>query len=372
MTALIPIFFAALMITLVGTPLVRRVALRLGFVDAPASRKLHQEPMPLMGGVAIFMGALGAFFILFYFFTLTNRVVGIWLALLIVAIIGLIDDRRGMKARTKLAGLGAAVAVLLAFGVGVQLPLPWWLNYLLTFLWIVGISNATNFLDNMDGLAAGTSGVTAAFVVILAVYNGQYLVSALAAAVFGACLGFLRYNFKPAQIFMGDAGSLFLGFVLATLALLLRFPNNSNLVTWLVPLLLLGLPIYDTSLVIVSRTRRGVNPFTTAGKDHTSHRLTQLGFTQREAVLLLYLVSGMFGMVALFVAQAQVWEGYIITAVVASFALYTIWWLERWRDQQAISQTNNQTINQPSTNQQTHPPINPQIQPKEKKLYDQT
>ncbi|MCA9981614.1 MAG: undecaprenyl/decaprenyl-phosphate alpha-N-acetylglucosaminyl 1-phosphate transferase [Anaerolineales bacterium] len=333
MTALIPIFFAALMITIAGTPVVRRVALRLGFVDAPAKRKLHQEPMPLMGGVAIFIGAIAAFLILFTFFDITNRVIGIWLALLIVAVIGLVDDRRGMSARVKLGGLGLAVLVLLYFDVSVSLRVPMWLNYLITVVWILGISNATNFLDNMDGLAAGTSGVSAAFVTVLAVYNDQYLVSALGAAVFGACLGFLRYNFKPAKIFMGDAGSLFLGFVLAILGLLLRFPDNTNVVTWLVPIFVLGLPIYDTTLVIVSRSRRGVNPFTTAGKDHTSHRLTQLGFTQREAVLILYLTSGMFGMVALFVAQATVQDAIIITAVMASLGLYTIWWLERWRDQ---------------------------------------
>lgn len=343
MTALIPIFFAALMITLAGTPVVRRIALRIGFVDAPASRKLHQEPMPLLGGVAIFMGSIAAFFILFTFFAINNRVIGIWVALTIVAIIGLVDDRRGMSAKVKLGGLSIAVIVLIAFGVSVQLSLPVWLNYLLTFLWILGISNATNFLDNMDGLAAGTSGVTAAFVTVLAVYSEQYLVSALGAAVFGACLGFLRYNFKPAKIFMGDAGSLFLGFVLAILGILLRFPDNTNLVTWLVPIFLLGLPIFDTTLVIVSRSRRGVNPLTTAGKDHTSHRLTQLGFTQREAVLILYLMAGMFGMVALFVAQATPLDAVVITAVMTSAGLYAIWWLERWRDQQTTPQTHKPT-----------------------------
>lgn len=343
MTALIPIFFAALMITLAGTPLVRRLALRIGFVDAPASRKLHQEPMPLLGGLAIFMGAIAAFFILFTFFAINNRVIGIWVALSIVAIIGLVDDRRGMSAKVKLGGLSIAVVVLIAFGVSVQLSVPVWLNYLLTFLWILGISNATNFLDNMDGLAAGTSGVTAAFVTVLAVYSEQYLVSALGAAVFGACLGFLRYNFKPAKIFMGDAGSLFLGFVLAILGILLRFPDNTNLVTWLVPIFLLGLPIFDTTLVIVSRSRRGVNPLTTAGKDHTSHRLTQLGFTQREAVLILYLISGTFGMVALFVAQATPLDAVVITAVMTSAGLYAIWWLERWRDQQTTPQTHKPT-----------------------------
>jgi UDP-GlcNAc:undecaprenyl-phosphate GlcNAc-1-phosphate transferase len=154
--------------------------------------------------------------------------------------------------------------------------------------------------------------------------NGQFLVSSLAAAVLGACLGFLRYNFKPAQIFMGDVGALFLGFLLAVLGLQLRFPDNSNFVTWMVPVMILGLPIFDTTLVVVSRLRRGISPGT-AGKDHTSHRLVALGFSQREAVLILYLFAGMFGLAALFITEATVLEGYVLGTAVALVALYAIW-----------------------------------------------
>jgi UDP-GlcNAc:undecaprenyl-phosphate/decaprenyl-phosphate GlcNAc-1-phosphate transferase len=163
--------------------------------------------------------------------------------------------------------------------------------------------------------------------------NNQYLVSALAAAVLGACLGFLRYNFKPAQIFMGDAGALFLGFLLAVLALQLRFPDNINYVTWMAPVFILGLPIFDTSLVIVSRLRRRVNPFTTAGKDHISHRLVALGFTQREAVLILYLATGASGMAAIFISKADLVEAYGLAAATAVAALTAIVWLERRRPQ---------------------------------------
>jgi UDP-GlcNAc:undecaprenyl-phosphate/decaprenyl-phosphate GlcNAc-1-phosphate transferase len=176
----------------------------------------------------------------------------------------------------------------------------------------------------MDGLSAGVAAVAAAFMTLLGAFNGQYLVSALAAAILGACLGFLRYNFPPAQIFMGDAGAYFLGFWLAVLGIQLRFPGNVNFVTWMVPLFVLFLPIFDTTLVTISRLRRGVHPFT-GGKDHLSHRLVQRGFTPREAVLLLYLLAGAGGMVALFITEATVPEGYFVGAVVAVVAAAAIW-----------------------------------------------
>jgi UDP-GlcNAc:undecaprenyl-phosphate GlcNAc-1-phosphate transferase len=221
--------------------------------------------------------------------------------------------------------------VLVYAGVRVQLRLPEWQNIALTFVWIVGVTNAMNFMDNMDGLSAGVSGVAATFILLLASANNQHLVAALAAGMLGACLGFLRYNFKPARIFMGDAGSMFLGFLLAVLALDLRFPDNVNFVTWMVPVFILGLPILDMTLVIISRSRRRVNPLTTAGKDHLSHRLVAMGFSQREAVLMLYLIAGAFGMVALFITGADVVEGYAIGFVTAVLGLVAIWRLEtRW------------------------------------------
>jgi UDP-GlcNAc:undecaprenyl-phosphate GlcNAc-1-phosphate transferase len=248
----------------------------------------------------------------------------------VVALVGLIDDRRNLPATAKLVGQMIGFLILVYFGIQVRLPLPLWLNLSITFLWLAGISNAINFLDNMDGLSAGISSVISSFILLLAIFNGQYLVASVAAAILGACLGFLRYNFHPAKIFMGDAGALFLGFLLAVLGLQLRFPNNINAVTWMVPVFILGMPIFDTSLVVVSRLRRRVNPFTTAGKDHVSHRLVELGFNQREAVLILYLITGVFGMIGLFVANANIAEAYIVGATVAGIGTAVIWRLE-WR-----------------------------------------
>jgi UDP-GlcNAc:undecaprenyl-phosphate GlcNAc-1-phosphate transferase len=259
---------------------------------------------------------------------LPRTVLGVLLAGGIVALTGLVDDRIGLPAWAKLAGQFIGFLILVLLGIRVQLPIPNLLNYLLTFLWLAGISNAINFMDNMDGLSAGVSAVAAAFILLFGLLNDQFLVSGLAAALLGACLGFLRYNFHPAQIYMGDTGSLFLGFLLAVLGLQLRFPDNSAFVTWMVPVLVLALPIFDMTLVVFSRLRRGLSP-NTPGKDHTSHRLLRRGLTQRETVLALYLVGGAVGMIAVYVTQATLAEGYALGAAVALIALYAIWRLEQ-------------------------------------------
>ena len=214
-------------------------------------------------------------------------------------------------------------------GVQVAVFQQQWLNVVVTVIWVVGITNAMNFLDNMDGLSAGVAAVASAFYLLLAALNHQYLVGALSAALLGACIGFLVYNFNPATIFMGDSGSLFIGFMLAALGIKLRFPGNTDIVTWMVPVLVMGLAVFDTTLVIVSRLRRGKNPLTTAGKDHVSHRLARLTGSRREAVLLCYLVGCGFGMTAIFVTTATVVEGYLVGLGVALFFLVAIWWLEQ-------------------------------------------
>ena len=326
MHIVIAIFLMALSVTALSIPWVRRLAIRTGFVDAPASRKMHSTPMPLMGGVAIFGGAVLA--VITFFPDFPNTVAGTLLSLAVVTLVGLLDDRFGLPAWVKLAGQFVGFLILAFFDIRVKLPLPEVVNYAVTFVWLAGISNAINFLDNMDGLSAGVSGVAAAFITLLGLQNDQFLVSGLAAAVLGACLGFLRFNFKPAQIFMGDAGALFLGFLLALLGLQLRFPANSNFVTWMVPIFILGLPIFDTTLVVVSRIRRGVSP-NTPGKDHLSHRLVQRGFSQREAVLMLYLLTGAGGMIAVFITQATVLEGYLIFATLLLLGGVAIWQLDQ-------------------------------------------
>lgn len=322
------IFVSALLFALAGTPLARQLAPRLGIVDQPAARKLHVKPIPLMGGAAIYLGVVLALLLVGNPFR-SSELAGILAGASILALVGLWDDRAALGAGTKLLFQVGAAAVLIVSGVHVQLPVPHWLNILITVVWVTGITNAINFLDNMDGLSGGVCAIAAAFFTLLAAMNGQVLVGALSAAVLGACLGFLVYNFNPASIFMGDAGALFLGFVLAGLGIKLRFPGAPTpLATWMVPVLVLGLPIFDTTLVLISRVRRGVNPFTTAGKDHTSHRLTRFGLSHREAVMTLYMLAGGCGLAAVYVSQASLLDGYFLTGVMALLGAWGLWRLE--------------------------------------------
>jgi len=321
------IFFTALVFSVLATPLVRRLALRTGIVDAPASRKIQVVPVPLLGGAAIyaaFVIALIVFGDRFY----VRELVGIMLGATLVSLFGLADDRWGLNAYLKLGGQALAGAILILGGTQVRLFPVEWLNWALTLLWVVGMTNALNLLDNMDGLSAGVTTVAAAFFLLLAAISGQYLVGAMAAALIGACVGFLRYNLNPATIFMGDAGALFLGFLLAALAIKLRFPSNVPWVTWLVPVCVLALPLFDTTLVFVSRLWRGRNPLTTPGKDHLSHRLHALGLTRREAVLVCYLLGCGAGMVAVYISQARAPDAYIAAGMLALVALAGIAWLE--------------------------------------------
>ncbi|GBD08038.1 putative undecaprenyl-phosphate N-acetylglucosaminyl 1-phosphate transferase [Candidatus Thermoflexus japonica] len=322
------ILLGAMVIAMLATPVARAVAFRIGMVDHPAPRKLHTRPIPLLGGVALYLAVLIALLVLEDRYNLP-QLAGILVGATAISFLGIWDDRWGLRPLIKLAGQIAVAGAVMATGVMVSL-FPWpILNVLITLLWLVGITNAFNLIDNMDGLSGGIGAVSAAFFLLLAALNGQYLVGALSAAVLGACIGFLRYNFNPASIFMGDAGSLFLGFLMAVLGIKLRFPNNVAFVTWMVPVLVLGIPIFDTALVVFSRLRRGLNPLTTPGKDHLSHRLVRAGMTHREAVLILYLAQATLGALALFIAMAGMLESYLIGALVGGLALWALWRLER-------------------------------------------
>ena len=222
-----------------------------------------------------------------------------------------------------------AALILVASGIQVSFLPHSLLNIVVTIIWVVGITSALNLLDNMDGLSAGVATVASAFFLLLAAMSGQYLVGSLAAALLGACLGFLFYNFNPASIFMGDTGTLFIGFILAAVGIKLRFPGRMDIVTWMIPVLVLGVPIFDTTLVVVSRLRRGLNPTTHPGKDHFSHRLVAMGLSQREAVMAIYLVCGALGVLAIFLTQASIVEGYVIGAVVTLVGLLGLWRLEQ-------------------------------------------
>ncbi len=332
MVDLVLLFFGALVVSVALTPLSKRLAPRLGLVAYPRARDVHTVPVPKLGGAAIVAGVL--------LFALVagdrfgfRQLAAILLGAVFMSFLGLLDDRFQLSAYLRLPLQVLAALFVWFFDVRTSLFASPALDMLLTVLWIVGISNAMNFLDNMDGLLAGVSAVIAAFFMALAAINGQYLVALLSAAVMGACIGFLIWNLNPANVFMGDSGSMFLGFLLASIAIKLRFLGQSPSVSWLVPLIVMGLPVFDMTLVVISRLRRGKNPLTTPGKDHVSHRIHNQGYTKRETVMMLYLVCAALGIVAIIASVASVAANAIIASALLAFAAYMFWRMEfgPWR-----------------------------------------
>ena len=303
MTQFMPIVAVGFVAAYGFTPLTKRLALRWNIVDQPDQRKIHHEPIPLLGGVAIF----GAFLLATVLFAPATHLVefgavlagGLWLA-----VVGYVDDRHGMNPRIKMASQVVAGIVLILAGIQVRLFEIPVLDIALTLFWIVGITNALNLMDNMDGLAAGITAIAAGTFFVLAASQELILVSSLSAALCGATLGFLRYNFAPATTFMGDTGSLVIGFVLAVLGIKLDFPSQSTIVTWAIPILVLAIPIFDTTLVTFTRLRERRSPFQ-GGKDHTSHRIAAMGMGHRKTVLSLYTVAILMGTVAFVISLAS-------------------------------------------------------------------
>ncbi|MBN1678691.1 MAG: undecaprenyl/decaprenyl-phosphate alpha-N-acetylglucosaminyl 1-phosphate transferase [Anaerolineae bacterium] len=312
MTQFFPVMIAGFAAAVGFTPITRRLAFYFGVLDQPSSRKVHQTPTPLLGGLAIYSAlvlALVFFSPPFYLVEFGAIMAGVtWLAF-----VGFVDDRNGMQPWIKMSGQALAGIVLIAAGIHIRLFEIDILNYALTLVWIIGITNAMNFQDNMDGLAAGITAIASLFFFVIAVQEELSLVSSLAAALAGASVGFLIYNFNPASTFMGDMGSMVLGFTLAVLALKLDFkaPGERQFITWMVPLVVLGLPIFDTTLVVFTRLRERRSPML-GGKDHTSHRLVRLGLSQRAAVLLLYAVCVGLGLTAVALSKASTEDGVLI------------------------------------------------------------
>jgi UDP-GlcNAc:undecaprenyl-phosphate/decaprenyl-phosphate GlcNAc-1-phosphate transferase len=329
-------FLIALSVSMALTVPVRALAIRVGMVDSPGPRKLHLKPIPLLGGVAIYAGVMLAILVVFDG-PARAQSFGIVTGATLVAIVGFLDDRGWLHHQVKLfVAMPLAAAILLASGVranvfGLYLGgnTGYWLDAALTVAWVVGITASFSILDHMDGLCAGVAAMAAVFFAMVAYLNGQTVVATLAAATLGAAAGFLRWNFKPAKIFMGDGGAMFLGFLMATLALKLRFEHATNLASWLAPVLILSAAIFDTTLVTISRSRRGLLPFTTPGKDHSAHRLANLGLGQRGAVLTIYLAGAICGGAAVVVTYLSTKQAAIIGIVVLVAMLLAIGRLER-------------------------------------------
>ena len=329
-------FFIALLASLVLTVPVRALALRVGMVDLPGPRKVHLQPIPLLGGLAMYAGVvLGVLFL--FNGPARAQIAGILAGATLVAAVGILDDRGLLHHQVKLfIGMPLAAGILLFSGIRAQVFSTLLggrsgdlLDIALTIVWVVGITASFSILDHMDGLCAGIAAMASAFFAMLAYLNGQILVTVLAAAVLGAATGFLRWNFRPAKIFMGDSGAMFLGFLMATLGLKLRLENSNMLSTWVVPVLVLGATIFDTTLVTISRSRRGLLPFAAPGKDHAAHRLANLGLGQRGAVLAMYILGAASGSLALLISYQPISISLILLAFAVVVVLAGVALLER-------------------------------------------
>src|SRR6266852_3179256 len=336
MSAGVLAFLIALFASMLLTVPVRALALRVGMVDLPGPRKVHVQPIPLLGGLAVYGGVMLA--IIFAFDgNARAQSAGIVTGATLVAAVGFLDDRGWLHHQIKLfVGMPLAGCIHLASGIHAQafeLIVPGRAGYVLdaalTILWVVGITASFSILDHMDGLCAGTAATASFFFALLSFLNGQIVVTTLAAAVLGACAGFLRWNFKPAKIFMGDGGAMFLGFLMATLGLKLRLEQANQLSAWLAPLLILAVAIFDTTLVIISRSRRGLLPFATPGKDHAAHRLANAGLGQRGAVLTLHFVGTLGGGAAILVSYLSTRGALAAGITAAGLAMLAIAMLER-------------------------------------------
>lgn len=295
-------FFGALAASLALTPLVMVLAHRFGLVAQPSDQRWHKRPTALFGGVAIFGAFLGTVVLTVPFWNpeIRLRFAGILAGASIMFLLGLVDDFLHLKPSSKLIGQVTAACVLIYSGVYFDILGMPMLTIPLTIFWIVGITNAFNLLDNMDGLAAGIAAICALGIFALnALLGVDQSIGLVALAFAGSLIGFLVFNFNPARIFMGDCGSMMVGFTLAGLSIAGTWEQASNtLLLLVVPVLMLGVPIFDTAFVTITRRMRG-QKVSVGGRDHTSHRLVALGLSERRAVLLLYGLAAAFGVIAI-------------------------------------------------------------------------
>ncbi|KOO37212.1 glycosyltransferase family 4 protein [Priestia koreensis] len=302
------------------TPLVKKLAFKIGATDKPNNRKVHQKIMPRLGGLAIYISFLIGYFIL----TPNSQYVKVDAMLIgstIIIITGVLDDMIELSAKIKLLGQVLAAGIVVVYG-GVQVDfvnLPFggtlefgFLSIPLTMLWIIGITNAINLIDGLDGLAAGVSSIVLITISGMAIMKGDMFVASMGMIVLGGTLGFLVYNFHPAKIFMGDTGALFLGYMISVLSLL-GF-KNVTIISFIVPVIVLGVPISDTFFAII---RRVVNkkPLSAPDKSHLHHCLLNLGYSHRQTVLIIYGMSAIFGLAAVIFSKVTMWGSFLVLAI---------------------------------------------------------
>ncbi|MFH1791615.1 MAG: MraY family glycosyltransferase [Candidatus Omnitrophota bacterium] len=296
------------------TPFIRKIAVKLNILDHPEKKKAHLRPTPLLGGVAIFLAFLVCMVLVV---DMTRVLFGIFISVTMLLVLGLVDDKMGMLPQLKLCVQTLAAIVVYKFGLHVTTIEDYYLSMVFTVFWIVGITNAFNLLDNLNGLSSGIAAIASFFFCVITFVKGDYLAAAFAAGIMGACLGFLKYNFPKAHIFMGDSGSLVLGFLLACLAVIGSWETEKVSLSLAIPIVILGYPIFDTTLVTIIRLREGRSIFQ-GGRDHSSHMLASIGFKKKNAVLLIFTVCFLLGISALVIQFAPYRWAFAALIVTAS------------------------------------------------------
>ncbi|WP_425452960.1 glycosyltransferase family 4 protein [Sinobaca qinghaiensis] len=305
------------MISLLLTPVVKKVAFRIGATDSPNLRKVHNKSMARLGGIAIYAAFLIGLLILQPESAYLPYILA---AGAIIIVTGVLDDITELSAKYKLLGQIAAAGIVIAGGVQIDfINLPFgsslqlgWLSIPITLLWIVGITNAINLIDGLDGLAAGVSSIVLATISILAIIQGDIFIVALGIALLGGTLGFLVHNFNPAKIFMGDTGALFLGFMIAVISLL-GF-KNVTIFSLVVPVIILAVPISDTFFAIIRRIVHR-QPLSAPDKSHLHHCLLNLGYSHKQTVLIIYAISAMFGLAAVIFTLSTLWVSLVLISL---------------------------------------------------------
>lgn len=325
-------FLIAVVVALAITPGVIFLAAKTGAMDAPDARKVHKKPIPRIGGLGIYAAFMVSMLTVMAFTDLSadvfHELAGLMVSGTMIVVLGLIDDYTNLPAKVKLAGQIAAACVLVAFDVRIDFISDPFGDFLYlevfaipaTIFWIVGLTNTVNLIDGLDGLAAGVATIAAVTIFLVALQQNFLLVAVLTAALAGAAIGFLYYNFNPARIFMGDTGSMFLGFMLAGISIIGAVKSAAT-IALIVPILALGLPILDTTFAIVRRYRGGV-PIFKPDKGHLHHRLLDLGFTQRQAVLLMYVISALLGLSAVALTEVSSTIAILIVCAVVAAVLF--------------------------------------------------
>ena len=323
-------FACAFAITLVTTPFAKWLSVKCGAIDYPKDRGVYKKPMPRMGGVAIVLGFTITVLMVNYFDKSmdSRQFAGFLVGALLIAGLGVVDDMKNLPAKLKFCVQILAALIVIFSGTRIQVVLWPVTAYLqkfsipITLVWIVGVTNAVNLIDGLDGLAAGVTSIAAMSLMVLCIMTGSTTAVGLTAALAGACLGFLPRNFNPAEIFMGDTGSTFLGFVLAVTSILGVFKGYA-LLALIVSVLCVGLPVFDTICAMLRRMAKN-QPIMQADRGHLHHKLIDHGFSQRQAVLIMYTISLLLGLLAIFISFKD--SGTIVvmalTVIVLCFIIY--------------------------------------------------